>query len=767
MSGVRPSRPGLGRIAWARRMSIAALGMPESTEMRQLKLIPRPPRSCRRPCRGPARARWHARPGPEPVDQLLLLLGERQLDRLFVAHGISVRVWFSVRTCGPAGRAAIPSHRRDRFVTRADAALRAPDCWSRTLGVGYRRLATPPRSEHLVPVHDSLAIVLLGFFLGMRHATDPDHVVAVTTIVARHRSRTGGALIGAVWAWGTRSRSWSSVPESCCSAGTISPRVGLALELAVGVMLVALGLATLADGTAGVRPTVTPGGHDHQPVHLHAHPHGDYVHTHAHGHDPELHPHATDRTPLARLDRWLGGLGSYRLVRPLVVGIVHGLAAPRRSPCWCWQIRDPGWAMLYWWCSARDDCRHDARHHGVAWPFARAGARVATMQRGLRVTAGLVSVVFGLLVAYRIGVVDGLFGAAPPGRHASPRTSGAPRGQRGDRYISASRSRSSCSRSSDLISARGVVLSPKTVHASATSFSRPGHKARPPGPSYWYTSPAPKLAHVSASPCAPAPLLASDPPSLLPFSHVRLARKRPPSPPPLRAQARDHSPGNVLTRKLGEGGIGGWCTRLGTSGWPLVAIKRVRAFSGDATLRDRLVREAGPPRDQSPRHLSGLRAGRRGRGALRRRWSCSTARRSRPGRRRADRVNEALQITLGMLAALEALHSRGIVHRDLKPSNVFLTPHGVKLLDFGLARPPALSVGDLEVTRSGTILGTPRYMAPEMLPTTHRPADRHLLPRRDRVRDADRSARLLGKHAARGLQCRAPSSPRRWSARRT
>jgi eukaryotic-like serine/threonine-protein kinase len=51
------------------------------------------------------------------------------------------------------------------------------------------------------------------------------------------------------------------------------------------------------------------------------------------------------------------------------------------------------------------------------------------------------------------------------------------------------------------------------------------------------------------------------------------------------------------------------------------------------------------------------------------------------------RLSDAVPISLGMLAALAALHGRGLVHRDLKPSNVFLTPHGVKLLDFGLARP--------------------------------------------------------------------------------
>jgi serine/threonine-protein kinase len=84
-------------------------------------------------------------------------------------------------------------------------------------------------------------------------------------------------------------------------------------------------------------------------------------------------------------------------------------------------------------------------------------------------------------------------------------------------------------------------------------------------------------------------------------------------------------------------------------------------------------------------------------------------------------VDRAVGITVDILAALGAIHARGIVHRDLKPSNVFLSSHGVKLVDFGLARPqPQAAMDSLDgLTRTGIAVGTPRYMAPEMVGGTH------------------------------------------------
>ena len=86
-------------------------------------------------------------------------------------------------------------------------------------------------------------------------------------------------------------------------------------------------------------------------------------------------------------------------------------------------------------------------------------------------------------------------------------------------------------------------------------------------------------------------------------------------------------------------------------------------------------------------------------------------------RRGALRLGDAVQHALVILSTLEAVHRRGLMHRDLKPANLFLTPNGLKLLDFGLARAiePALTATTAKITLAGAVLGTPQYLAPESL----------------------------------------------------
>ena len=170
-----------------------------------------------------------------------------------------------------------------------------------------------------------------------------------------------------------------------------------------------------------------------------------------------------------------------------------------------------------------------------------------------------------------------------------------------------------------------------------------------------------------------------------------------------------------ISHTLGEGGMGVVYAAHDQRLERAVAIKRIRASSSADTMSERLLREARAAASiNHPNVCQVYELAEDGQGLyLVMELLTGESLAARIGRAQVE-LAEALQITLGILAALEALHGRGIVHPDLKPSNVFLTTHGIKLLDFGLARPLVEQLkADSGLTAPGTILGTPRYMPPE------------------------------------------------------
>lgn len=265
--------------------------------------------------------------------------------------------------------------------------------------------------------------MLLGLVLGMRHATDPDHVIAVTTIVSRQRTPTGAAALGAAWGIGHTLTILIVGGGIIVFGWVIPPRIGLSTEFSVGVMLVALGIMNLAGVLRGVKTAASlppeAGGQLAHP-HVHAHAHGDYVHTHDHAHGPESHPHSEDQTPVGWLDRHLGKLGGYQLIRPLLVGVVHGLAGSAAVALLVLAtIRTPARAVLYLLLFGLGTIIGMMLMTAViVLPFAYSDRQFARVNQGLRVTSGLVSLGFGLFVAYQIGIVNGLFTGNP---HWTPR----------------------------------------------------------------------------------------------------------------------------------------------------------------------------------------------------------------------------------------------------------------------------------------------------------------------------------------------------------
>jgi ABC-type nickel/cobalt efflux system permease component RcnA len=215
-----------------------------------------------------------------------------------------------------------------------------------------------------------LSVILFGFVLGMRHAIDPDHVIAVATIGSQQRSIAGGALIGVLWGIGHTVTIVTVGIAIIAFNVVISPEIGHSLELVVALMLILLGVLSLRGAT---RPT-SEGAR-------------------APGDDP-------------RHDFSVG-----RLLRPLVIGIVHGLAGSASIALLVLApIRDPLWAATYLLVFGFGTIAGMMLITGLmVWPFAHIGHRSATIRRRLTTATGVLSVAFGVFLAYQIGIVGSVF----------------------------------------------------------------------------------------------------------------------------------------------------------------------------------------------------------------------------------------------------------------------------------------------------------------------------------------------------------------------
>jgi hypothetical protein len=221
-----------------------------------------------------------------------------------------------------------------------------------------------------------LAALLLGFVLGMRHATDADHVVALTTMVTGQRSIRAAGLIGAAWGVGHTLTILLVGGAIIVFSVVIPPRLGLSMEFSVAVMLVLLGVANLSGAMRRIDQA-------------------------AHGDDDD--------------SRGKAGPGAMPLGRSLVVGVVHGLAGSAAVALLVLTtIRDARWALLYLLLfGVGTVLGMMLLTTAIAVPFALVGDRFARVNRWMVQATSLVSIAFGLFLAYEIGITGGLFSALP------------------------------------------------------------------------------------------------------------------------------------------------------------------------------------------------------------------------------------------------------------------------------------------------------------------------------------------------------------------
>jgi ABC-type nickel/cobalt efflux system permease component RcnA len=252
-----------------------------------------------------------------------------------------------------------------------------------------------------------VGIVLLGLFLGMRHSTDPDHVVAVSTIASRERSVAQGALIGMLWGVGHTLTIFLVGACIILFGLVIPPRVGLSMEFSVALMLILLGVLNLTGALRWLNKRFAPADRSTT---------RDAANSAVSATLAESFPvNPLDQPPTkpkeGRIDSLTKRHGRYQIFRPLVIGLVHGLAGSAAVALLVLStIRSPLWAIAYLLVFGFGTViGMMLMTSAMAIPVAITGKHFDTASKYLSPISGIVSTAFGLFLVYQIGFVDGLF----------------------------------------------------------------------------------------------------------------------------------------------------------------------------------------------------------------------------------------------------------------------------------------------------------------------------------------------------------------------
>ncbi len=228
----------------------------------------------------------------------------------------------------------------------------------------------------------------LGFILGLRHALDPDHLVAISTIAGEHRSLKKASLVGTFWGLGhTASLLLAGVAVIILKL-QISETASLWTEFAVAVMLVLLGARALKRALRGWK------------FHFHTHTHDRHRHFHLHRH------HAGEENSEEHHHPHLLRIG----FRPFFIGMVHGVAGSAALMLLILAtIPSAIVALLYIGVFGLGSVLSMLLMSSLmSLPFILGGRRFKFVSEGLQVAAGVLSLSFGLFLIWQYGFQDHL-----------------------------------------------------------------------------------------------------------------------------------------------------------------------------------------------------------------------------------------------------------------------------------------------------------------------------------------------------------------------